>query len=166
MNSAPSHRRASAFTLVELLVVIAIIGVLAALLLPALGKGKERALRVRCIANLEQLGLAFHGFSHEHDSKLPMQVPAKDGGSLEFVERGYRVGGDFYFSFRHFQPLAGEAVPGILVCPADNRLPAPNFSALKNSNLSYFINIKAEYSRPGDILAGDRNIIEKGSSLF
>ncbi len=88
-----------------------------------------------------------------------MQVPMSDGGSQEFVQNGYAVGAEFYFSYRHFQVLSNEiVVPKALVCPADTRLPAANLSALQNANLSYFVGVNADYDRPGSVLAGDRNI--------
>jgi prepilin-type N-terminal cleavage/methylation domain-containing protein len=59
------------FTLVELLVVIAVIGVLAALLLPALEKAKRHAQRLQCLNNHRQLALAWKMFVDDHDDVLP-----------------------------------------------------------------------------------------------
>ncbi len=159
MKSPPPQRKSGAFTLVELLTVIAVIGILAALLLPALAQGKARAKRLQCVNNLKQTGLAFHIFENDHNGKLPTQVSTNDSGSSEFVIAGFQAPGPFYFSSEHFRPLAGTlGTPKLLACPADSeRWAATNFNQFTNWNLSYLVGLPTSADNPGAILAADRN---------
>jgi prepilin-type N-terminal cleavage/methylation domain-containing protein/prepilin-type processing-associated H-X9-DG protein len=159
MNSFVSSPRTKAFTLVEMLVVIAIIGILAAILLPALSGGQRRAQRIFCENSLQEIGVAFHVFSNDHTGKFPMDVSTNDGGSMELIAGGFQSGQIFYTAFRTFQVLSNELVrPQILVCPTDLREVVSNFPALQNQNLSYFIGANGTFDQPTSILAGDRNL--------
>ena len=66
-----NRRSAKGFTLQELLVVIAIIGILSALLLPALSKAKREAQTVDCLSNLRQLGMCVYLYTMDNNSFFP-----------------------------------------------------------------------------------------------
>jgi prepilin-type N-terminal cleavage/methylation domain-containing protein/prepilin-type processing-associated H-X9-DG protein len=83
MKARRPFQSAAGFTLIELLVVIAILGIIASILLPALGQSKAAAKRVQCVENLRQLGLATRLYWDENnDMTFRYQVGATNGGRL------------------------------------------------------------------------------------
>ncbi len=120
------------FTLVELLVVIAIIGVLVALLLPAVQAAREAARRMSCANNIRQLALAMHNYESAN-KKFPPQIMLGKGQALwspqarilPFIEQGNLFAGvDFKQDYGNVllngQRLASLRVPTLL-CPSEVR---------------------------------------------
>lgn len=136
-----SEQRRSAFTLVELLAVIAIIGILVALLLPAVQAAREAARRISCANNLRQIGLAMHNYANTYGGYLPNAGWTGIGYPndysplaklLPFAEQANLQNLiDFSINMGHpdttdlplaLQPAAGTAVP-MFLCPSDGEQP-------------------------------------------
>lgn len=142
-------RSQRAFTFVALLMIVAVLAILVAMLLPALAKAKQRARRTHCMSNLKHDGMGFRMWTADHDDAFPMRDLTN--GTAAFVADGN--------VFRHFQVMSNElSTPKILVCPTDTRKAATKFEELSNRNISYFVGLDADLSRPQMFLTGDRNI--------
>lgn len=108
----PHAGRQQEFTLIELLVVIGVIALIAAMLLPALGKARERGRRAACLNNLAQMAISLKSYSSDMDEWLPPNL---------FLLRDHGM------------------MPEMFVCPSTLTEPAPNLepASFLRDNSSY-----------------------------
>ena len=141
MKPTLAHSRKRGFTLVELLVVIAIIGILIAMLLPAVQAAREAARRAQCGNNLKQIGLALHNYHTSNQSFPPAVVwgargPTKPLGAyhhtwltkiLPYLEQK-----PLYDTMVARLPAFGQSFTGVrvksLLCPTDTGFDQPRDS--------------------------------------
>jgi prepilin-type N-terminal cleavage/methylation domain-containing protein/prepilin-type processing-associated H-X9-DG protein len=142
-------KRLSAFTLIELLVVIGIIGLLAAILLPVLGKARDAGRKTDCASNLGQIGLTLMLYTNEQNGYLPFSwgkfdAPETLPGDATYAMAAMTSLGCLYpklESAKLFRCLSTEYHPNFVMTPSDQG----TFSDFEWSNRTYTL-VESSYA--------------------
>jgi prepilin-type processing-associated H-X9-DG protein/prepilin-type N-terminal cleavage/methylation domain-containing protein len=152
------------FTLIELLVVVAIIGILASLLLPALGKARKSARRATCVSQLKQLSIALYNYTDDNDSHYPSHGVV-GGGVITWDDliSGYDGRSSLNYAEMVTSQSSGitENQNDLYVCPEDDVVRGGN-----EVKKSYGISVlRKDEPNPAHVLNGVRGISGDYESL-
>jgi len=160
-----SHRKIgklAAFTLIELLVVIAIIGILAAMLLPALNRAREKGKAALCISNMKQIGVAIIMFADDNSDHFPAGYTGSSDWALI-------VGPYVARNMTNYTSNAGHAPSGVFVCPS-GITPGGKVTRLSYSVHPYYFGFKGGFAPlwdyPNDAPRKQGNIGRPGETIL
>jgi len=149
--------KTEAFTRIELIVVIVVAFVLLSVFIPVNNGGQKKATRLWCVNNLKVIGTAYRIWSNDNGDRFPASQSVTNSGWSELLTRA----NDGFMCWLNYSIMSNELGQStrVLVCPADERKPADDFSNfVSNIHLSYFVGVSSDDTYPQSLLGGDRNL--------
>ncbi len=143
-------QRSSAFTRGELMVTIVAVLVLSIVGSAIIKQTRRVGEMKQCQLQVKQVGLAMKMWIG--DSTFDPPWITDNQGTKAFIGNG--------LALPHFLTLSNQiGETKTLICPGDNRIPAPSWSALTDSNISYFVNVDSHEWKPNRVAFGDRLLV-------